>query len=274
LGVRRLSLALGAVLAAALIAPAAAFALDATSTTVSCTPPSILVGGITSCSATVLDDDQNNTPTGTLEFTSDTAGGAFQEHGPGDPATSCTLTSVGENGGSCRLDYVPGAVGSGVHKITATYSGDVGHDAGAGSANVGVTGHSTMTSLSCSPGSLTLGAGTSTCVITVTDTNATASTPTGSVALSSPLGGFDGGCGGLTPLSASQASCTTVYTPSLAGPGSLSGAYGGDSTHATSAGTAQVSATAVPAVNKKKKCKKKKRKRSAAAAKKCKKKKR
>jgi hypothetical protein len=272
---RRLPFALGAALTAALVLPSAAAALDATSTVVSCTPPSILVGAVTSCSATVFDDDQNNTPTGTLEFTSNPAGGEFQDHESGDPATACTLTSVGENGGSCRLDYAPGAVGSGVHKITATYSGDVGHDASAGSANVGVTGHPTTTSLSCAPGSLTLGVGTSTCVVTVTDTNATASTPTGSVALSSPAGSFGPGCEALGPVGGNQGSCSVVYTPSLAGAGTLSGTYGGDSTHATSAGAAQVIAAAAPgsASAVKKKCKKKKRKRSAAVAKKkCKKK--
>jgi hypothetical protein len=276
LGIRRLPLALGAALAAALVAPSAAAALDATSTVVSCTPPSILVGGVTSCSATVFDDDQNNTPTGSLEFSSDTPGGTFQDHGSGDPATMCTLASGGENAGSCRLDYVPGAVGTGVHGITASYSGDLGHQASDGSADVTVTGHPTLTSLSCAPNSLTLNVGTSTCVVTVSDTNATASTPTGGVALSSPAGSFGGGCATLAVLSASQANCTAVYTPSLAGTGSLSGAYGGDSTHATSAGTAQVSvaAAAGPAAPAKKKCKKKRGRSASAAKKKCKKKRR
>jgi hypothetical protein len=118
-----------------------------------------------------------------------------------------------------------------------------------------------------------LGAGTSACVVTVTDTSAVASTPSGSVALSSASGGFDAGCGAISPAGAGQASCTVTFTPFVSGVGSLSGSYGGDGSHETSMGTAQVSiapSSKSPRAAKKK-CKKKHR--AAAAKKKCKKKK-
>jgi len=279
--VPRTHLVLGAVLAASLVAPASAAAQgDATSITVSCTPPSILVGADTSCSATVQDvvPDGSN-PTGSLDFSSDTPGGAFENPENRNPATSCPLSPVGEeHASSCRLIYIPGTGGTGVHKITAGYAGDDLHDASSGSGNVNVARHSSATSFSCAPASLTLGAGTSTCVVTVTDTSTAASTPTGGVALSAAAGNFGPGCEALTLLSTSAASCTVAYTPALAGLGSLSGTYGGDSAHATSVGMTQVNvaaagSTMTPAPRKK--CKKKKRGRSASVAKKsCKKKKR
>ena len=271
----RLPLALGAVLIAALAAPAAAAAQDATSTEVSCTPPEVLVGGITSCSATVFDEDENNTPTGSLDFVSDTAGGAFQdpEH-PSNMTSSCTMEANGENAGRCRMTYTPGIFGTGVHKITATYAGDAVHDPSSGSGNVQVDRHATTTTVVCTPGSLTLGAGMSSCLVTVTDTSDLASAPTGGVALSSAGGSFGPGCGALAPAGTSQASCTVAYTPAIIGVSSLNGTYGGDSAHETSAGAAQVSVAAAPgsAPAAKKKCKKKKR--AAAAKKKCKKRKR
>jgi hypothetical protein len=280
LGVRRLPLALGAVLAAALAAPAAAVAQgDTTTTTVGCTPPSVLVGASTSCSATVQDTTPDgSTPSGALGFVSDTAGGEFQdpEH-LGTSTSSCTLNAVGEeHAASCRLIYIPGAFGSGVHKITVSYPGDDLHEQSSGSGNVNVARHGTTTAIACAPGSLTLGAGTSSCVVTVTDTSDLANAPTGGIALSSAGGSFGPGCEGLAPAGTNQANCTAAYTPAIPGASSLTGTYAGDSAHETSAGTAQVSVAAAPgsATPAKKKCKKKRGRSASAAKKKCKKKKR
>ena len=156
MGPRRTWLVPGAVLAAALLAPAAAAAQgDATTTVVSCTPPSILVGAATSCSATVQDATPDaSTPTGSLGFSSDTAGGAFENPENGNPATTCPLSAVGEeHAASCRLLYIPGTDGTGVHKISASYPGDALHDASSGSGNVNVAKHPTTTSITCNPGS-------------------------------------------------------------------------------------------------------------------------
>jgi hypothetical protein len=276
-GVLRFRFVLGAVLTAALLSPSLAAAQgDSTSTLVSCTPSSTLVGVATSCSATVLDtsSDGPSTPTGSVEFSTDTTGGVFT-----NPGSSCPLTGAGENGASCRATYTPGSVGTGVHKVTATFDGDTGHDGSSGFTNLPVAKHSSATSVSCAPGSITLGGGTSTCVVTVTDTSTAISTPTGGVTMSSASGAFGPGCEALALVSTSQASCTVTYTPAVSGTNTLLGQYGGDPAHQTSEGTALVGAAASSGPSSsaaaKKKCKKKPgRSASAAKKKKCKKKKR
>jgi hypothetical protein len=188
---------------------------------------------------------------------------------------------VGENGSSCQVTYIPGAIGTGTHQVSAAFPGDTSRDASNGSTDLGVTKHPSATSISCAPESIALGAGTSTCAVTVTDTSSGPSTPTGSVALSSASGAFGSGCEELALVSTSQALCTVTYTPSGTGMNLLTADYGGDPTHATSEGTAAVNVAAPPSAAGpssspalKKKCRKKKRSASAAKKKKCKKKKR
>jgi hypothetical protein len=261
---------LGAVLTACLVVPAIASAQDPTTTVVSCTPNSTLVGVGTSCSATVLDSvEGGGSPQGSIEFSSDTASAGWE-----DPGSSCTLEHAGEGGGSCRVTYVPGTVGTGVHKISASYAGSADHEASSGSANVNVAAHPSATSISCAPDSITLGSGTSTCVVTVTDTSSAVTAPTGSVALSSGSGSFGSGCEGLVLVSTSQSNCTVTYTPTGPGMNLLTGAYNGDTSHAASAGTMLVN-VAPSTRGTKKKCKAKKKKKHSAstAKKKCKKKK-
>jgi hypothetical protein len=262
---------LGAVLTACLVVPAIAAAQDPTTTVVSCTPNSTLVGVGTSCSATVLDTvPGGGSPQGSLDFSSGTAGAGWE-----DPGSSCTLEHAGEGGGSCRVTYVPGTFGTGVHEITASYAGSADHEASSGSANVNVAAHPSATSISCAPDSITLGSATSTCVVTVTDTSSAVTAPTGSVALSSGSGSFGSGCGGLVLVSTSQSNCTVAYTPTGPGLNLLTGTYNGDTSHAASAGTTQVNvASSTQGAKKKCKAKKKKKHSASAAKKKCKKKKR
>src|SRR2546426_320312 len=94
-----------------------------TNTMVSCSPPSVPVDDSTTCTATVSDTDTPtaSTPGGTVSFTTDSSG-TFA----GNP---CTLSS-----GSCSVTYTPTAVGTGVHKITATYKGDAKHASSSGPA--------------------------------------------------------------------------------------------------------------------------------------------
>jgi hypothetical protein len=53
-------------------------------------------------------------------------------------ATTCTLVSAGASSASCSVTYTPGAVGSGAHKIYASYAGDAGHDASTASTTINV----------------------------------------------------------------------------------------------------------------------------------------
>jgi Bacterial Ig-like domain (group 3) len=110
-------------------------AQDPTTTSVTCTPGTIVVGGATTCTATVTDTaaTEPTDPGGTVTFSSDTTGGTFS------PA-SCGLNSgwiVGQT--SCWVTYTPAQVGSGTQTITASYGGDPGHTASSGTATVKVT---------------------------------------------------------------------------------------------------------------------------------------
>jgi Bacterial Ig-like domain (group 3) len=110
-------------------------AQDPTTTSLDCAPGTIVVGGQTTCTATVTGTATTGPtdPGGTVTFSSDTSGGVFS------PA-SCDLNSgwaVGQ--ASCWVTYTPGQVGSGTQMITASYGGDTGHAASIGTATVTVT---------------------------------------------------------------------------------------------------------------------------------------
>ena len=104
-----------------------------TSTVVACQPLSVSVGGTSVCAATVTDTTSGSvTPQGRVRFTS-ASSGAFSS---GD---SCTLApAAGAGVASCQVPYVPSAIGSGTHTITASYPGDSGHLASRGSTLIAV----------------------------------------------------------------------------------------------------------------------------------------
>ena len=109
--------------------------LRSTSTSVSCSPSSVDVGLATSCTATVSDTDSGavTTPTGSAGFSSDSSG-TFSPAGG-----SCSLSSTATTGvASCSVSYVPSAVGSGTHTITAGYGGDGTHATSSGHVGVSV----------------------------------------------------------------------------------------------------------------------------------------
>ncbi|MGD0242247.1 MAG: hypothetical protein ABSB59_18230 [Streptosporangiaceae bacterium] len=101
----------------------------------------------------------------------------------------------------------------------------------------------TSTAMTCSPNPDAIGQAT-TCTATVTDTAASPTTPTGTVTFGASAndGSFSASTCTLAPAATSgQASCSVSYTPSstpqVPGSVTLSGAYTGDSSHASSAGT-------------------------------------
>jgi hypothetical protein len=212
-----------------------------TSTSITCTPPSLIVGsGSTTCTATVTDTSSSPTnPTGDVSFTSNGAG-TFSNGG------SCTL--VGNAGApGCQVIYTPTVAGSGSHQITAAYPGDSEHELSQGSTAVGVLRHPTSTAIACTPTSLTLGVGATTCTATVTDTGSSPTNPTGSVNFTSTGTGTFSGGGACSLLgNAGQPGCQVTYTPTVAGSGShqITAAYLGDAEHAVSQGSTQVSVLA------------------------------
>src|SRR5690242_14469083 len=111
-------------------------AQDPTAIDLSCTPGTVVVGGATTCTATVTDTvaTGQTDPGGTVTFSSDTGSGAFSA------ATSCDLSPATTAGqASCPVTYTPSSAGSGTQTITASYGGDTGHTASTGTATVKVT---------------------------------------------------------------------------------------------------------------------------------------
>jgi hypothetical protein len=91
-----------------------------------CIPPTVTVGSSASCRATVTDAGNGPalTPTGTLRFSSNSHG-TFA-------GASCSLAEVNATSAGCNVVYVPSAVDSGTHGLTATYGGDAVHDPSSG----------------------------------------------------------------------------------------------------------------------------------------------
>jgi hypothetical protein len=90
-------------------------ALGSTTTSVSCSPPTIPPGGSITCTATVTDGA--SAPTGTVTFHS-TGSGTFGNGGV------CTLSPISSSSSSCSVTYTP--TGTGGQQISGDYSGDSG----------------------------------------------------------------------------------------------------------------------------------------------------
>ena len=150
----------------------------ATQTTLACTSTSLLLPSTTECKATVIDiAPANANPTragGEVKFHSDSEG-SFSE------AAACQLQPDGADA-SCKLIYTPRSIGSGSHRITASYQGEpaqgnkAGHQVSNATTPLAVTLRPTQTTLSCAPASV-LVATAATCTVTVADTTATPSSP-------------------------------------------------------------------------------------------------
>ncbi len=104
----------------------------------------------------------------------------------------------------------------------------------------------TATTVTCSPGTVAIGQATS-CTATVTDTASSgATTPAGTVTFTSDAsnGSFLSDTCALSPDSTSgQASCQVSYASQQAGTDTITGSYGGDSTHSASSGQDTVTVT-------------------------------
>src|SRR5205807_1846257 len=93
-----------------------------TSTSISCLLNTVVINQVTPCTATVTDTSAAPTnPTGNVSFSSDSTGSFIPD------TANCMLTPVGANVASCSISYVPSAMGTGTHTISATYSGDSSH---------------------------------------------------------------------------------------------------------------------------------------------------
>ena len=114
------------------------YTLPGTTTSVNCGSgtPVVTYGSSVTCVATVTRLAGTNTPTGTVNWTSN-GSGSFTP-------SPCTLSPGSGGTSTCSITYTPSAVGSGSHLITATYSGD-GNFSGSSSTETATVNKATAT---------------------------------------------------------------------------------------------------------------------------------
>src|SRR2546429_124249 len=203
---------------------------NTTSTSISCSPPSVAVNQPTQCTATVTDTSPTPAPIiGTVTFSSSSAG-SFT------PSNTCTLKSTGSSTASCTatISYAPASGTEGTQTITGTYDGD--HQGRSGTTRLTAPHRTTSTMVTCPKVK-----GNTVCTVTVTDTPpGTAITPTGTVALSGTGSGTFTSCN--LSGTGSSATCTTTYTT---GKGkttiiTITATYSGDKDHFGSSGNTTI----------------------------------
>lgn len=193
-----------------------------TSTAIVCSPSSVVIGGVTSCSVSVSDSagGAGTAPRGSVSLTVSPAGSGTFSPSPAcnlTPGVSPSITS------SCSVTLMPNVVGT--LTITGAYapgSGDIVHTPSSGSATLTVTRRATTTTISsCSQSSIPVNGSTS-CTVTVADAPANggaASAPLGIVTWSSSgPGNFPTTCT-LVAGAGSTSTCSVTYTPSGLGTG-------------------------------------------------------
>ena len=198
-----------------------------TTTSLACSPTSIAAGQATLCTTTVTGSGH---PTGSVGLATDGRG----SFGP----PTCTLHPLGGNQAACSASYTPTAVGTGTHKLTATYSGDASNPPSNGSTAVGVQPTASRTSVACTPSTVLTGT-SSTCAATVSGPVGAAA-PTGQVAFATgSSGSFSPTACALVAGAGASASCSVSYTPAAVQTGShkLYANYAGDASHTVSHGS-------------------------------------
>lgn len=204
---------------------------QATLTRVGCSPNTVVADQSSTCTATVIGKGSGTvvTPTGSVTFSTDFS-----------PSVGCSLPGGTGTSSSCSVILTPGSGTTGLHAITAAYSGDTDQLPSSATANLTVNERSTVTSVICSPLSLPVTAPTM-CTGTVVDMSpGTAITPIGAVSFtSSGSGSFSPTSCSLTGTNAS-ASCSLGYTPNPGSEGSqtITGNYAGNADQFGASGSA------------------------------------
>jgi hypothetical protein len=194
-----------------------------TTTSVSFTPQSPVVGQTVNLSATVAVPAAGAaTPTGTVSFS-----------GNGGAACSGTLNGQAPDVASCTTTYPDATTGT----ITASYDGDQNTSGSSGSTQIAVSPAATATTVTVNPSSPVVGQ-TVTLTATVAARAPGAGTPTGSVTFSDAGGMLCTGT--LNQGSPDTASCGTAYS----GAPTITATYGGDANFGGSSGEVSVTVTA------------------------------
>jgi len=181
-----------------------------TTTTVTCSPATVTIGGNTTCTATV----KGQGPTGVISWASN-SGGTFQP-------TVCILTS-----GSCSALYLQSSVSTAT--ITGVYSGDSNNQGSSDTFVLTIAKAATKTSVVCTPSSIFVGFSTS-CLAAVRGYS-----PTGTATFS-----LSGGLGTFSPAngqcSLSLGNCSVSFKSNSTGTITIASAYGGDANNRASSG--------------------------------------
>src|SRR3989454_5213416 len=212
--------------------------LRATSTVVTCSPASVVVGQQVTCTADVNDvaAGTRSTPVGTVSFSN---GGSATPLG----AFSGTCVSFNATDSRCTATITPTSTGNIIDSSSYTATDGVHSNSGPATSNTVTVGtRATSTVVTCAPSSVAVGQ-VITCTAFVKDniSPGTASTPAGSVVVSNngnAVGTFSACSSPLTVVNATTASCTATVTPSTTGSIIGSATYTpSDNVHSGSSGT-------------------------------------
>ncbi len=229
-----------------------------TPASISCSPSTVEVGFVTTCTASV----SGTSPTGTMTFTANNDNLYLVPPFYVFNKTTCKLVAVSSTLSSCSVKYTP-QVDGGPDSVTATYSGDVNNPVSAASVVVPLTPGGTKTSVSC-PATVAVGVAI-TCNVVSTAVGNSNQPPRGLIELTSNGPGYyapanaspqDVGptCTLNFPLQGNASSCSFVYTPTATGTQNLVDKYdaipdnvneggGYDNEHLPSQGSAKVVVT-------------------------------
>jgi hypothetical protein len=234
---RLLILAAGCALGVA--APAAA-AVNPSSLDLHCSPDSVATGAARACTVTITDagTSAQTTPTGEVTFSSAPTTGSFSGSG------SCAPAPAGASSASCTVSF--NATQGGDYTLTANFAGDATHTVSVGTTSLTVV-DATATSFACDTTSPPINT-SAICTATLTDIGSphapvgeigfTSSQATGTFASPGqcPWNPAASGMGG-------TATCQVTFSATAPGPYTLTASYGGDDTHAASAGSTVVTVT-------------------------------
>ena len=181
------------------------------------------------CTVSVTDTASGTTsaPTGTASWSIGT--------GSGQLGSGCTFGASGDVG-SCSVVFMATSGSEGSIVLDVTYSGDVDFPGASTTVDLNAGPRTDATTIVC--GALEAGV-QATCTATVTDNDAgNPTTPTGTVDFS--VGAGSGTFATSSCTLGNTGACSVLYTPSVAGPRSMTAVYLGDVDHAISLRIIQV----------------------------------
>jgi Bacterial Ig-like domain (group 3) len=223
---------------------------NTTETELTCKAASLIVGESTKCTATVIDNADNDKASpmagDTVSFKDTSEPGAFT------PPATCMLVTKSPTRATCQteVDFKP--ITDASHQLEASFLGDQVHAISSDGLEIEVRkppAHTTKTTLVCDPTTLVLGTGASQCTASVEDMAGSPTHPSGEVKLEivSGEGTLAAKSCNLPANGQTKVSCQVIaYTPAKAGDQELKASYQSDATHTQSSGVTKLTVTTPP----------------------------